>query len=269
MNHRMLALLLSGTLLLGSCKSKKEAPATTSENNPTSSAPAETASNPTPPEQPPQEQPAPPKESAPAPRAHKATPKPVPQVAAKPLPPQPVVIPPGTPVAVRLVQAVSSKSSHVGDRFEASVADPIVVHGQAVVPRGAVAGGTVTEAKAAGKFKGAASLDLTLDTLIVNGTRYQIQTAPLSQTSKGKGKRSATMVGGGAGAGALIGGLAGGGKGAAIGALVGGGAGTAGAAMTGNNNDITLPAEAAVSFQLSAPVTLKPAAAPPGTQAQE
>jgi len=55
----------------------------------------------------------------------------------------------------------------------------------------------------------------------------------------------------------------------AIGALVGGGAGTAGAAMTGNNNDITLPAEAAVSFQLSAPVTLKPAVAPPGTQAQE
>jgi hypothetical protein len=66
------------------------------------------------------------------------------------------------------------------------------------------------------------------------------------------------MVGGGAGAGALIGGIAGGGKGAAIGALVGGGAGTAGAGMTGNNNDITLPVESAVSFKLTAPVTLKP-----------
>ena len=42
------------------------------------------------------------------------------------------------------------------------------------------------------------------------------------------------MVGGGAGGGALIGGVAGGGKGALIGGLVGAGAGTAGAVFTGN-----------------------------------
>ena len=41
------------------------------------------------------------------------------------------------------------------------------------------------------------------------------------------------MIGGGAGVGALIGGLAGGGKGAAIGTLVGGAAGTAGALRVG------------------------------------
>ena len=65
------------------------------------------------------------------------------------------------------------------------------------------------------------------------------------------------MIGGGAGVGALIGGLAGGGKGAAIGALTGGAAGTAGAAFTGKS-DISLPAESALSFKLTAPVTLKP-----------
>ena len=64
------------------------------------------------------------------------------------------------------------------------------------------------------------------------------------------------MVGGGAGAGALIGALAGGGKGAAIGALAGGGAGTAGAAFTGNK-DLTLPAESAVSFKLLQPIEVK------------
>ena len=64
------------------------------------------------------------------------------------------------------------------------------------------------------------------------------------------------MVGGGAGAGALIGGLAGGGKGALIGAAVGAGAGTAGAAYTGNNN-VVLPAEAALGFRLVQPLTVK------------
>jgi hypothetical protein len=110
-------------------------------------------------------------------------------------------------------------------------------------------------------------LNLSLNRIVVQGTSYQIQTKEVTQTSKGKGKRSATMIGGGAGGGALIGGLAGGGKGAAIGALAGAGAGTAGAAMTGNKNDINLPAEAAISFQLTAPLTLKPMQA--STQATE
>ena len=64
------------------------------------------------------------------------------------------------------------------------------------------------------------------------------------------------MVGGGAGVGALIGGLAGGGKGAAIGAIAGAGAGTAGSAFTGNR-DITLPAESVVSFKLEAPLEIR------------
>jgi hypothetical protein len=74
--------------------------------------------------------------------------------------------------------------------------------------------------------------------------------------SKGKGKRTAAMVGGGAGGGALIGGLAGGGKGAVIGGLIGAAAGTGGAGLTGNR-DITLPAETALHFKLLAPVDIK------------
>ena len=64
------------------------------------------------------------------------------------------------------------------------------------------------------------------------------------------------MIAGGAGGGALIGGLAGGGKGAAIGAVAGAGAGTAGAALTGNNRDITLSPETVVSFKLMSSITL-------------
>ena len=70
-----------------------------------------------------------------------------------------------------------------------------------------------------------------------------------SQTLKGKGKRSAVLIGGGAGVGAALGGIFGGGKGAAIGALAGGGAGTAGAAYTGNK-EIQLPAESTLTFRV-------------------
>jgi hypothetical protein len=57
----------------------------------------------------------------------------------------------------------------------------------------------------------------------------------------------------------LIGGIAGGGKGAGIGALVGAGAGLVGGAFTGNKQ-IEIPAESALSFTLSAPLTIRPRA---------
>jgi hypothetical protein len=118
--------------------------------------------------------------------------------------------------------------------------------------------GTVVEAKAKGKIKGEAVLNLALTSITVKGHTYPIETAVVQNTVKGKGKRTAATTGGGAAGGALIGGLAGGGKGAGIGALVGAGAGLAGGALTGNTQ-IELPAESAISFRLAAPLTLRPA----------
>src|SRR5437016_3814607 len=60
-------------------------------------------------------------------------------------------------------------------------------------------------------------------------------------------KGKVEKIGGGAAAGALIGGLAGGGKGAGIGALAGGAAGTGVAAYTGKEEAV-VPAEAAITF---------------------
>ena len=82
---------------------------------------------------------------------------------------------------------------------------------------------------------------------------YPVATSTIERAEKGKGKRSAGFIGGGAGLGAIIGGIAGGGKGAAIGALAGGGAGTAGGALTGNKQ-IFLPAETLLTFRLQRPV---------------
>ena len=90
----------------------------------------------------------------------------------------------------------------------------------------------------------------------MRGVPTSIDSSTYTQTVKGKGKRTAVMAGGGTGAGALIGGLAGGGKGALIGGLVGAGAGTAGAAFTGNK-DLQIPAESVVTFKLGNSITVK------------
>lgn len=169
---------------------------------------------------------------------------------------KPVTLPEGTVLTVRLNQTVSSKNNNAGDRFTATVQEPVEVGGKVVIPKGSTVTGTVTEAKPLGKIKGAAILRLVLDSVTVKDSKYDIQTTAVARSLKGKGKRTAEFGGGGAAAGAVIGALAGGGKGAAIGALVGGGAGFAGGAFTGNK-DIVLPAETMLSFKLLKPVEIK------------
>jgi pectin methylesterase-like acyl-CoA thioesterase len=168
----------------------------------------------------------------------------------------PVAVPAGTVLTVRLGQTVGSKSSQAGEEFQATLAEPVESNGNVLIPKGATARGVVEEAVPLGKFKGGARLRLSLREITIDGKSYPVQTSSVERSEKGKGKRTATLIGGGAGVGALIGGLAGGGKGAAIGALAGGGAGTAGAAYTGNK-DIVLPAESALSFKLLQPVEVK------------
>jgi hypothetical protein len=172
--------------------------------------------------------------------------------------PQPVVVPARTAIPVVLDQSISSKTAAAGQSFSATLQAPIAVDGVIVIPKGAHATGEVTDAKSAGRFKGGATLGITLTSINVRGTEYKIDTTDRKSVSKGKGKRTAAMVGGGGAGGLLIGGLAGGGKGALIGGLIGAGAGTAGSAFTGNR-DITLPAETPVTFRLQQPITITPA----------
>lgn len=187
--------------------------------------------------------------AAPAPVAAPAPPPPPP-------PPPPIVVPAGTVLHVRLVQAVGSKISQEGSRFDATFSSSVVVKGQKVIPAGTKALGTVVEAHPSGRFKGGATLVVELNSIHVNGRVYPIHTSPVSSESKGKGKRTAGMIGGGTAGGALIGGLAGGGKGALIGGMIGAGAGTVGAAT--GNRDITLKSESPLSFQLTSSLTLPP-----------
>src|SRR6201998_1540494 len=182
-----------------------------------------------------------------------------PTSAAQPAPQQeapPIVIPAGTTFSVTIDQSVSSKDSQPDLRVAASLADPIIVDGRGVIRRGAKITAKVIDAKSAGRFKGSAELGITLISVDVDGHSYPLHTTNFSETSKGRGTRTAEGAAIGAGAGALIGALAGPGKGAAIGDGAGGGAGVAGAAMTGNR-DITIAAETKVDFKLTRPVDVQ------------
>jgi hypothetical protein len=171
--------------------------------------------------------------------------------------PRPIVVPAETVISVVLDEPVGSKISTPGQQFTASVREPVEVDGRVAIPKGARVTGIVRDAKPAGRFKGGAQLELTLASIDVHGENYEVHTTSPTETSKGKGKRTAAMVGGGAGGGALIGGLAGGGKGALIGGLIGAAAGTGGAGLTGNR-DITLPAETPLTFKLVDPLEIRP-----------
>ena len=169
---------------------------------------------------------------------------------------EPVIVPAGTSITVSLGSALGSKLSQTGQTFNGTIAKDITVGGEVVIPKGSNVAGTVTDAKPLGKFAGGAVLSVRLDSINLNGYDMQVQTTAQTFSQKGKGKRTAVMAGGGAALGGIIGALAGGGKGAAIGAVAGGGAGTGGAALTGNK-DIVLPAESAVTFELSQALKLE------------
>ncbi len=90
-----------------------------------------------------------------------------------------------------------------------------------------------------------------------NGRSYELQTDEVVREGSSRGKRTGETVGGGAGVGALIGAIAGGGKGAAIGAGAGAATGTAVQAVT-KAEQVVIPSETVLDFQLKAPLVMRP-----------
>lgn len=177
---------------------------------------------------------------------------------AKPSPePVPVEIPAGTLLRVRLNHSIYVKSARVGDRFTGTMASAVSVDGQDLIPNGAPVEGVITAAHRRGHFRGASVLQLRLTGLDLQGHHYRLDTGHYTRSKRGKGHRSALMIGGGSGLGMLVGGLATGGVGLVVGGLAGAGVGSAGAGLTGNR-DIDIPAESILSFRLDRAVTMRP-----------
>ncbi len=168
---------------------------------------------------------------------------------------QTLVIPEGTALHVRLLDPIGSATDTGGEAFRATLDEPIVVNGVTAVPRDANVTGKVLVARSSGHLQTPAELVVTLTSLEVSGSTYDILTSEERWRGRSHKKRNAELIGGGAGVGALIGALVGHGKGAAIGAGIGAGGGTATAYATGRK-DISIRAETRLSFVLRRPVTV-------------
>jgi hypothetical protein len=165
-------------------------------------------------------------------------------------------IPSGTVVHVRLLDTLDTKWSRAGDRFTATLDEPLVSGSRVIVPKGTPFKGHIVQARPSGRFKGRAAMALSLDSFELDRVSYPLETTRSARVSKGHKKRNWLWIGGGSGGGAAIGAIAGGGAGALIGAGAGAAAGTAGAAITGKRN-LTIPVETRLAFTLRSPVDLR------------
>jgi len=175
----------------------------------------------------------------------------------EPPPPKPakqasnVVIPAGTIITVRTIDGIDSTKTGLGQRFQASIDDPVVVNNQVIIPRGANCTVQVVQVQENKE------LALKLYNVTVGGKAYdvaanyaQLEAQGTSKTKKGV-RRGAVL----GGLGAAIGGIAGGGSGAAIGAVSGVGLGAISGAMA-KGKTLNVPAETRLTFQLRSALPL-------------
>lgn len=152
------------------------------------------------------------------------------------------LVPVGTNLKVRLEDNLSSKDSRVGDRFTATVLDPVRFNEATV-------SGHVSSIQKSGKIKGRTSMNLAFDTIELTdgrrGTLHGYVTRVYGDDSGradneggvesgSRTKQTVKRAGIGATVGAIVGGITGGGKGAAIGLIIGGAGGAGSLAVQGS-----------------------------------
>jgi len=159
----------------------------------------------------------------------------------------------GTMITVRTNETIEANESN-GRVFTGTVADDVRDRARTIIiPKG-------SDVEMVVKDTGNNDIALDLQSVIVNGQRYTIDTADQVVTGTGDRKegigvnqRTGKYVGGGALLGAVIGAIAGGGKGAAIGAGVGAAAG-AGTQVLTRGSSVRVPSESLITFRLDQPL---------------
>ena len=151
--------------------------------------------------------------------------------------------PAGTKIMVRITTPISSKDAILGEAWSGTLVNAIPVGNRVVAQSGAPVDGIVTEVKRPGSLHGKGSVSLMLN----HASGIALSSDIITRDGNGHLKSNTQKIGGGAAAGAGLGGLIGGGAGALVGAAAGATAGTVGAAAT-NKHDAELPNETVITF---------------------
>jgi hypothetical protein len=102
-------------------------------------------------------------------------------------------LPINTPVRLKLNENLSSATNRINDRIDFEVLEDVKVRDQVVISRGAIAMGTVTEAKPKGMLGKAGKLDVAIDSVrLADGKSASLSA---SQSVKGKGHGAAVTTG--------------------------------------------------------------------------
>jgi hypothetical protein len=193
--------------------------------------------------------------SAPAPQPQSSLPDDPATVAHVAMKPAYVTIPAGTLISVRTIDTIDSAYNLVGDRFLASLEEPLTLEGNVVVAKDVPVYGRLTQSKESGTFTGRSQLRLELTGIVVNGKMVPVVTGEYEVTGKSRGASTAKRTAGGAALGAIIGAVADGGQGAAIGAGVGATAGAGSEIITGGDQ-VKVPSETLLDFTLLQDVSI-------------
>lgn len=101
---------------------------------------------------------------------------------------QPIIVPAGTTLTVRLGEDLGSRISEMGQRFSATLDNDVVVNGETVIAAGAAVSGKVVLARPAGAVAGEAILQLKVTAVNVNNANLPVVTSLRSFGPQIKGK---------------------------------------------------------------------------------
>jgi hypothetical protein len=165
-----------------------------------------------------------------------------------PAEPEPIQVPAGTPLKVKLGQSISSKG-YAGQQFTGVLEVAMTVQGNVIAPGGTKVIGRLTDKKRSRAMSGKAGVAFELTTIELDGVPYPIVTETLAFETANKAGSTAKRTA----KGAAIGGLIDGSDGAKTGAKVGLGASLLGGSR---NRDVTIPAGTILDFRLYQPLNL-------------
>jgi len=163
------------------------------------------------------------------------------------------VIPVGQELDVRLQTPLSSETSTVEQRFEATTVVDLMQNGRVLVPGGSVVRGVVSGVERPGRIERAGKLTLSFDQLVVRGREIPMRAQATQVFQSGGIREEAGTIGAGAGIGGIVGGILGGVQGAVLGAVIGAG----GAVIATEGKDVHLPAGSMVRIRFDAPVNVE------------